>query len=103
MVYSSITPHVHLLKTAEHEHEHTMLNFAASAGPARRGHWGGGDFGVSAVVRAMSNADAALDLVIEVLGGSEGARGGREFGANHGLRYRGATEDPECLRTRRRW
>jgi WD repeat-containing protein 23 len=49
-VYSSITPHVHLLKTAEHEHEHTMLNFAASAGTAgRRGQWGGGDFGVRSV------------------------------------------------------
>lgn len=49
MVYSSITPHVHLLKTAEHEHEHTMLDFAAGAGEAgrRRGMWGGGaNFGV---------------------------------------------------------
>ncbi|GHJ85883.1 hypothetical protein NliqN6_2285 [Naganishia liquefaciens] len=50
MVYSSITPHVHLLKTAEHEHEHTMLDFAASAGggaAARRGMWGGGaNFGI---------------------------------------------------------
>lgn len=52
MIYSSITPHVHLLKTAEHDHEHTMLDFSATssggASGARRGQWGaGGNFGVS--------------------------------------------------------
>lgn len=30
MIYSSITPYVHLLRTAEHEHEHTMLDFSES-------------------------------------------------------------------------
>lgn len=50
MIYSSITPHVHLLKTAEHDNEHTMLDFSATSGggAARRGQWGaGGNFGVS--------------------------------------------------------
>ena len=28
MIYSSINPRVHLLRTAEHEHEHTMLDFS---------------------------------------------------------------------------
>ncbi|KAJ9113030.1 hypothetical protein QFC22_006126 [Naganishia vaughanmartiniae] len=49
MIYSSITPHVHLLRTAEHDDEHTLLDFAATGASARRDgrHWGsGGNFGI---------------------------------------------------------
>lgn len=48
MIYSSITPYVHMLHTAEFEAEHTCLDFT---GQRRRGHgydgWGYDGFGVS--------------------------------------------------------
>jgi WD repeat-containing protein 23 len=46
MIYSSINSRVHLLRTAEHEDEHTMLDFSQGAGGSRS-RWGRGDFGVS--------------------------------------------------------
>lgn len=45
MIYSSITPYVHLLRTAEHEHEHTMLDFSESGQRGMRGYMR--EFGVS--------------------------------------------------------
>lgn len=44
MIYSSITSKVHLLRTAEHEDEHTQLNFAAGS---NTGRYGEDAFGVS--------------------------------------------------------
>jgi WD repeat-containing protein 23 len=53
MIYSSITPYVHMLHTAEFEAEHTCLDFT---GQRRRGHgydgWGYDGFGVSACVHS---------------------------------------------------
>ena len=43
MIYSSINPRVHLLRTAEHEHEHTMLDFSENRA---RGYYSR-EFGVS--------------------------------------------------------
>ena len=47
MIYSSITPYVHLLRTAEHEHEHTMLDFSESGQRAGGGRGYMREFGVS--------------------------------------------------------
>lgn len=48
MIYSSITPRVHLLRTAEHEDEHQELDFSDSGDHRRfRSYWGAGHFGVS--------------------------------------------------------
>ena len=47
MIYSSITPYVHLLNTAEDDAEHIELDFT-SQGRYRPNSWGGYDsFGVS--------------------------------------------------------
>lgn len=47
MIYSSITPYVHMLNTAEHDEDHHQLDFTSRTG---RGYYGGNDhFGVSSL------------------------------------------------------
>ncbi len=44
MIYSSITPYVHMLYTSEHDSEHIQLDFSSSS---QRNAWGYDRFGVS--------------------------------------------------------
>jgi WD repeat-containing protein 23 len=44
MIYSSITPYVHMLRTAADDEEHVCLDFSSSRG---RGPYGYDSFGVS--------------------------------------------------------
>ncbi len=54
MIYSSITPQVHIFRTAEHEDEHQLLDFSARSDNSRfSSYWGAGHFGVSSKFPAL--------------------------------------------------
>ena len=63
MIYSSINPRVHLLRTAEHEHEHTMLDFSENRA---RGYYsrefGVGHPSVERLCFGSPRADAVVTL-----------------------------------------
>ncbi|TXT13148.1 hypothetical protein VHUM_01549 [Vanrija humicola] len=65
MIYSSITPYVHMLNTAEHDEEHHQLNFSSRSG---RGYYGGMDhFGFSADgTEIVAGASAGRIMVYDI-------------------------------------
>ncbi|KAI9633253.1 WD40-repeat-containing domain protein [Dioszegia hungarica] len=65
MIYSSITPYVHMLHTGEHEADHTCLDFSGSAGSRGGGMWGGGGFGIWSIRFSADGKEV-------VAGGGEG-------------------------------
>lgn len=71
MIYSSITPFVHMLRTDDHDSEHTTLDFRAG----RHDHFG---------VR-LPRGGANVDLEHPLLGGRERGRRRRLGGQHHGL------------------
>lgn len=64
MIYSSITPYVHMLYTAEHDEEHICLDFSHS-GPRRNDMYGYDSFGVSDA-DAMNLTAMSVHLLIMI-------------------------------------
>ena len=51
MIYSSITPYVHMLYTAEHDSEHICLDFTGRSSGRGEQSYGYDSFGVSSTLR----------------------------------------------------
>jgi hypothetical protein len=96
MIYSSITPYVHMLRTAEDDEEHVCLDFS-DPNPRRGREYGHDSFGVGQPLSLAIIADYVSDLEYQVLVRWERGCSWRWEWTDHGLRYRGRETIFGCI------